>query len=82
MKEEDEAIGFFVRLCRDVFLEILFSGNRRQLVKVERVDRRIRRLVENFLGERPFLRLIVRLVINIPLVARPGYFIFGVKICV
>ena len=80
MKEEDEAIGFCVRLCGDVFLEILFSGNRRQLVKMERVDRRIRRLVENFLGEKPLLRL--RLVINIPLVARPRYFIFGVKICV
>ena len=56
-EEEDDAIEFFVRLCGDVFLEILVSGNRRQLVNMERADRRIHRLVENFLGKRPFLRL-------------------------
>ena len=51
------AIEFFVHLCGDVLLEIFRSGNRRQLVKLERVGWSFLRLVENFLRERPFLRL-------------------------
>ena len=48
---------FFVILCGDVLLEVLQFGNRRQLVKVERVGRRLHWMVENFYGSQPFLRL-------------------------
>ena len=48
---------FFVILCGDVLLDVLQFGNRRQLVKVERVGRRLHWMVENFYGSRPFLRL-------------------------
>lgn len=48
---------FLVRLCGDVFLEILRSGNRRRLAKLERVGRRFNRMIENFLGKTPFLRI-------------------------
>ena len=46
-----------MRLCGDVFLEIIGRGNRQQIVKLERVGRRIHWMVENFFGERPFVRL-------------------------
>ena len=48
---------FFVLLCGDVLLDVLQFGNRRQLVKLERVGRRLHWMVENFYGGRPFLRL-------------------------
>ena len=48
---------FFVIICGDVLLEVLQFGNRRQLVKLERVGRRLHWIVENFYGGRPFLRL-------------------------
>ena len=48
---------FFVLLCGDVLLDVLQFGNRRQLVKLERVGRRLHWIVENFYGSRPFLRL-------------------------
>ena len=48
---------FFVILCGDVLLEVLQFGNRWQLVKLERVGRRLHWMVENFYGGRPFLRL-------------------------
>ena len=54
--EEDETVVFSARICRDAFLEILGCGNRWQIVKLERVGRRIHWMVENFFGERPFLR--------------------------
>ena len=48
---------FIVRLCRDIFLEALLFGDRRRLTKLERVDRRLHRIIENFFKLRPFLRL-------------------------
>ena len=48
---------FFVILCGDVLLEVLQFGNRRQLVKLERVGRRLHWIIENRFGNRPFLRL-------------------------
>ena len=50
-------VRFFVILCGDVLLDVLQFGNRRQLVKLERVGRRLHRIAENFYGGRPFLRL-------------------------
>ena len=55
---EGETVEFSVSLCGDVFLEIIGRGNRQQIVKLELVGRRIHWMVENFFGERPFLRLI------------------------
>ena len=54
---EEEDVKWFVVLCFDVLLEVLRCGNRRQLVSVERVGRRIHRIVENYFGKTPFLRL-------------------------
>ena len=54
---EEKNVKWFVALCYDVFLEVLRYGNRRQLVTLERVGRRIHRIVENYFGETPFLRL-------------------------
>ena len=48
---------FVVRLCLDVLLEILRSGNRCRLAELERIGRRFNQMIENFLGETPFLRL-------------------------
>ena len=48
---------FFVILCGDVLLEVLQFGNRRQLVKLERVGRRLHWIVDDCFGCRPFLRL-------------------------
>ena len=48
---------FFVILCGDVLLEVLHFGNRRQLIKLERIGQRIHHIIEYYLVERPFLRL-------------------------
>ena len=56
-EEKTKAIQWFVVLCYDVLLEVLRYGNRRQLVTLERVGRRIHRIVENYFGKTPFLRL-------------------------
>ena len=53
-------VEFFVILCHDVLIEVLQCGNRRQLVKLERIGRRYHRIIEAFLGEKPFLRLNLR----------------------
>ena len=47
---------FVVRLCLDVLLEILRSGNRCQLAELECIGRRFNQMIENFLGKTPFLR--------------------------
>ena len=47
---------FFVCLCFDVFFEVLLSGNRRQLVKLERIGRRFHIVIDQKLGVKPFLR--------------------------
>ena len=53
---------FIVRLCRDVFLEALRFGDRRLLTKLERVDRHLHQIIENFFKLRPFLRLSLEVV--------------------
>ena len=42
---------FFVILCGDVLLEVLQFGNRRQLVKLERVGGRLHWMVEKGEGQ-------------------------------
>ena len=56
-EEEDGGFKFIVRLCHDVFLEVLIFGDRRRITKLERVGRRFHLSIGNFLKERPFLRL-------------------------
>ena len=52
---------FFVRLCQDVFLELLSFGNRRRLTKLERFGRRFHLSIGNFFGAMPFLRVNLQL---------------------
>ena len=59
--ENDEAVEFYLMLCYDVILEILQFGDRRQLTKLEGVGRRFHLLIEKWFGEKPFLRLDIRL---------------------
>ena len=59
--EQEDAFGFIVRLCHDVFLEVLIFGDRRRLTKLERVGRRFHLCIENFFREKPFLRLGLRI---------------------
>ena len=59
--EQEDAFRFIVRLCHDVFLEVLIFGDRRRLTKLERVGRRFHLSIENFFREKPFLRLGLRI---------------------
>ena len=52
---------FFVRLCQDVFLELLSFGDRRRLTKLERFGRRFHLSIGNFFGVMPFLRVNLQL---------------------
>lgn len=54
-------IIFFVRLCLNVLLEVLFFSNRRRLGKLECVSSRFHWLVEHFINKKPFLRLDLQL---------------------
>ena len=55
--EEDDGIEFYLTLCFDVFDGILEFGDRCQLTILEGVGQRFHHLVEEWFGERPFLRL-------------------------
>ena len=46
-----------VRLCGDVFVEVLSYGERRRLIKLERVGRRFHRCTEAFFAKTPIIRL-------------------------
>ena len=58
----------FVVLCNDVLLEALQHGNRRQLVKLQRIGRRFHKMIEAYFRAKPYLRLNFRLA--------PGFFLF------
>ena len=58
----------FVVLCNDVLLQVLQHGNRRQLVKLQRIGRRFHKMIEVYFRDKPFLRLKFRLA--------PGFFFF------
>ena len=53
---------FIVCLCRDVLLEALLFSDRRRLTKLERVDRHLHQIIENFFKLQPFLRLSLEVV--------------------
>ena len=48
---------YFISICNDVLVEVLSFGNRLRLGKLECVGRRFNWTIENFLGERPSIRL-------------------------
>ena len=56
-KEVFKLEEFFIAICNDVLIEVFNFGNRRRLGKLECVGRRFNWTVENFFGERPFIRL-------------------------
>ena len=55
--EDRNELEFFVRLCQDVLLEILQFGSRVRITKLERLGRRLHRIIESFFKLMPFLRL-------------------------
>ena len=52
---------FYLRFCFDVILEVLQFGDRRSLVKLERVGRRLHLIIERQFLDVPFLRLDLKL---------------------
>ena len=61
------AARFVIRICLDIFLEVLRSGTRRQLAGLEKIGRRYCLVIDGYFGEKPFLRL--------ELALRPRYFV-------
>ena len=53
----NRAAPFVIRLCLDMFLEVLRSGTRRQLAGLEKIGGRFRLVIDGYFGEKPFLRL-------------------------
>ena len=49
-------IEFFMNLCTDVFFEVLQFGERRRLIKLERVGRPFHLLITKCIGGMPFIR--------------------------
>ena len=49
--------GFFISICDDVLLEVLSSGDRKQLVILTKNGKRFSRLVDRFFVNAPFLRM-------------------------
>ena len=52
----ERKIKFVVRLCDDVLLEVLCFGKRRRLAKLERIGRRLHRIIEGNLRKTPIIR--------------------------
>ena len=48
---------FIVRLCMDALLEVLGFGDRRRLIKLERIGQRYHQMIEHFFKEAPFIRI-------------------------
>ena len=49
--------AFFISMCDDVLVEVLSSGNRKQLVILTKNGKRFSRLVDCFFVRAPFLRM-------------------------
>ena len=56
IKINRDSVRFFVRLCSDVFLEVLGWGDRSQLAFLETLGRRFFWSIDGHFGEKPFLR--------------------------
>ena len=61
--QKGDEIEFYLRICGDIFLEILKFGDRRHLTKLERVGRLFHGLIDGYyyFAEKPFLRLDIQL---------------------
>ena len=57
MNDDNNDVEFHVALCHDVLFEVLQCGNRRQILKLQRIGRRFYRMIETYFGVKPFLRL-------------------------
>ena len=57
MDDNYNYVEFHVALCHDVLFEVLQCGNRRQILKLQRIGRRFYRMIETYFGVKPFLRL-------------------------
>ena len=55
--KRERIIQFLVRLCSDVFLDVICWGNRRQLKELEKIGRRLHWLIDGRFKRAPFLRL-------------------------
>ena len=56
-QNEGNEFEWLVRLCSDVLFELLRYGSRCRLTKLEWVGQRFHRIIGNFFGIAPFLRL-------------------------
>ena len=52
-----KTIEFVVRLCSDVFLDVLRRGNRHQLAALEKIGRRLHWQIDGCFRKAPFLWL-------------------------
>ena len=50
-------MAFVFYLYHDILFEVLLSGKRRQLARLEVFGRRFHHLIDGIFGEKPFLRL-------------------------
>ena len=55
--KREELVQFVVRVCSDVFLEVLYWGDRRHLIKLEKIGRRLHWLIDGRFKRAPFLCL-------------------------
>ena len=56
-KEDEYEPEFYVILCFDNLLEVLRSGCRRRLTKLEWIGRRLHLIIEKYFSKMPLLRL-------------------------
>ena len=55
--KQEELVQFVVRVCSDMFLEVLYWGDRRHLVELEKIGRRLHWLIDGHFKRAPFLCL-------------------------
>ena len=56
-QQQPEEIAFVFCLYDDLLFEVLRSGKRRRLTRLEVFGRRFHHLIDGIFGEKPFLRL-------------------------
>ena len=58
--------NFYAKICFDILFEVLRFGDRRLLVKLERIGRRFHLIVEKYFDKMQFLRLDIGLYPGFP----------------
>ena len=79
MNDDNNDVEFHVALCHDVLFEVLQRGDRRQLVKLQQIGRRLYRMIETYFGVKPFLRLNFRLASGFRLFSFIYFYHFNLK---